>query len=79
MIEEAVPLVQDADLFVVVGTSLVVYPAAGLVTVVPPSAPKFILDTKIPATSGIANLVTIEKPATEGINDLKELLKQYLI
>lgn len=77
MIEEAVPLVQDTDLFVVVGTSLVVYPAAGLVTVARPSIPMFIVDTKIPATSAIANLVTIEKPATEGMEDLKKLLKQY--
>lgn len=76
MIEEAVPVVQTADIFVVVGTSLVVYPAAGLVTVAHPSIPKFIVDKKIPYTSSVYNVTTIEKPATEGVAELKELLQK---
>lgn len=78
MIEEAVPLVHEADLFVVIGTSLVVYPAAGLVTVARTSIPKFIVDKKIPHTSSVYNITTIEKPATEGVEELKVLLKQYV-
>ena len=77
-IEEAVPIVQSADLFVVVGTSLVVYPAAGLVNYARRPIPKFIVDKKIPYTSEVYNLTTIEKPATEGVSELKELLKSYL-
>lgn len=76
MIEEAVPVVQSADIFVVVGTSLVVYPAAGLVTVAQTSIPKFIVDKKIPYTSSVYNVTAIEKPATEGIAELKELLQK---
>ncbi len=76
MIEEAVPVVQSADIFVVVGTSLVVYPAAGLVTVAHASIPKFIVDKKIPYTSSVYNVTAIEKPATEGVAELKELLKK---
>ena len=77
MIEEAVPVVQQADLFVVVGTSLVVYPAAGLLTVADDSIPKFIVDKKIPSTSSVHNLTAIEKPATEGVKALMELLKKF--
>lgn len=74
MIEVAVPIVQQADFFAVVGTSLVVYPAAGLVTVADNAIPKFIVDKKIPYTSAIHNVTAIEKPATEGVKDLRELL-----
>ena len=73
-IEEAIPIIHSADIFVVIGTSLVVYPAAGLVHYVPKSTPKFIIDKKIPYTSPMENLTLIEKPATEGIAELARLL-----
>ena len=83
--EEAVPMMEDAamvtrqaDLFLIVGTSLVVYPAAGLVNYAPWHIPKFIVDKTIPYTSSLHNLITIEKPAGEGMKELKELLKQQL-
>lgn len=75
MIAEAVPLVRSADIFVVVGTSLVVYPAAGLVDFVQPRVPKYIVDKKIPATEGIGSLYPIEMPATKGVEELKRLLR----
>lgn len=74
MMDAAVPVVRSADIFVVVGTSLVVYPAAGLVNVANHSIPKFIVDKKIPYTSEVYHLITIEKPATEGVGELRELL-----
>ena len=77
-IEEAVPLVFAADIFVVVGTSLVVYPAAGLINYVALETPKFIVDKKIPYTSPMRNLTLIEKPATEGVKDLANLLANQL-
>jgi len=77
MIEKAVPIVREADIFVVIGTSLVVYPAAGLVDFAAPGIPKFILDKKIPPTPHISNLKQIEKPATEAIKDLAEILKRF--
>jgi NAD-dependent deacetylase len=74
-IEEAVPIVYAADIFVVVGTSLVVYPAAGLINYVALETPKYIVDKKIPYTSPMRNLTLIEKPATEGVKELTKLLR----
>jgi NAD-dependent deacetylase len=77
MIEKAIPIVHAADIFVVAGTSLVVYPAAGLINYAPAIIPKFIIDKKIPYTTGIQNLTQIEKPATEGVGELKKLLARW--
>jgi NAD-dependent deacetylase len=76
MIEAAVALVRQADIFVVVGSSLVVYPAAGLVGFARAGIPTFILDKQIPYTSRMANLTSIEKPATEGVEELMAILKR---
>ena len=74
MMEHAVKLVLQADVFLIVGTSLVVYPAAGLVNYASPGLPKFIVDKRIPYTTGIQNVTVIEKPATEGMKELMTLL-----
>lgn len=76
MMEAAARLVMNADVFMIVGTSLVVYPAAGLVNYAPPFLPKFIVDKKIPSTEGLRNLTAIEKPATEGMKDVVPMLKR---
>lgn len=73
-ISEAVDIVRTADLFVVIGTSLVVYPAAGLVNYAPWEIPKYIIDKRIPYSSSLYNLTAIEKPATEGVGELLKLL-----
>lgn len=73
-IEEAVPVISNADIFIVVGTSLAVYPAAGLVHYAGRYIPKYIIDKRIPYTSSIYNLTAIEKPATEGVKELKKIL-----
>jgi NAD-dependent deacetylase len=75
-IEEAIDIVADADIFVVVGTSLVVYPAAGLVNYAPAQIPKYIVDKSIPYASSLYKLTTIEKPATEGVNLLIEMINK---
>ena len=67
-------LVRSADIFVIVGTSLVVYPAAGLVDLVRPGVPKYIVDKKIPYTSSVGNLVAIEELASTGVKALQRLL-----
>lgn len=72
--EEAMHVMEAAEIFVVMGTSLVVYPAAGLVQCAPYGIPKFVVDKKLPFTGNINNLVTIEKPATKGVEDLKKYL-----
>jgi NAD-dependent deacetylase len=77
LIEEAAMIASDADIFVVIGTSLVVYPAAGLVNCAPRSVPKFIVDKNIPYAS-LYNVTAIEKPATEGVIELSSLLRDYI-
>jgi NAD-dependent deacetylase len=74
MIEHAIPVMQSADIFILVGTSLVVYPAAGLVDYVEHHVPKYIVDRKIPPVSRYSNIIAIEKNATEGMAELKKIL-----
>lgn len=75
MMEQAAALLHNCDYFVVIGTSLQVYPAASLLHYAPPFLPKFIIDKKIPAVSNYPNLHIIEKPATEGVKELRKLLE----
>ena len=74
MIEKAARISGGADIFVVIGTSLQVYPAAGLIQYVPSSSPKYIIDKKIPFNSNQPGMTFIEKPATEGVLELVEFL-----
>jgi len=74
MIEQAIPVMQSADIFILVGTSLVVYPAARLVDYVQHHVPKYIVDRKIPPVSRYSNIIAIEKTATEGMTELKKIL-----
>ncbi|PVD53750.1 NAD-dependent protein deacylase [Terrimonas sp.] len=76
MIEPAIGLAGEADIFLVVGTSLAVYPAAGLINYTPQGIPKFIVDKKIPYTSSLHDIVAIEKSATEGVKELAALLQK---
>jgi NAD-dependent deacetylase len=76
MISKAIAIAATADIFVVVGTSLAVYPAAGLIHYVAPSTPSYIIDKRIPITNTVANLIAIERPATEGVRHLIELLRK---
>lgn len=77
MIEVAAQVANEADIFVVIGTSLQVYPAAGLINYAPAFTPKFIIDKKIPYTSSFNNLTAIEKGAGEGVQELKQLLEKF--
>lgn len=76
MIETVIKIAYNADIFVVIGTSLLVYPAAGLINYVELNVPKFVVDKRLPDISEMKNLTLIEKPATEGITELKKLLNQ---
>ena len=78
MIEPAATIVSWADIFVVIGTSLAVYPAAGLLNVASDDIPKYIIDKNIPVTRAVNNLSAIEASATEGIKVLKNRLGKYL-
>jgi NAD-dependent deacetylase len=76
--DEAVAITATAEIFAVIGTSLLVYPAAGLVNYAPPKIPKFIIDKAIPYTQSLYNLSIIEKGACEGVRDLKKMLQILL-
>ena len=74
MMETAIALLNNCDYFVVIGTSLQVYPAASLLHYASPHITKYIIDKKIPVTGNYQNLYFIEKAATEGVAELKTLL-----
>jgi len=78
MLEKAVEVVENADIFVVIGTSLQVYPAASLINYAPKHCPKFIIDKNIPHAFGISNITAIEQPATIGVVELAKHLSQLL-
>jgi NAD-dependent deacetylase len=74
MIEDAAIVCRKADLFILVGSSLAVYPAAGLVNYVPWEVPKYIVDPNIPYLPS-ENFIKIEEKATVGVPKLiSELL-----
>lgn len=74
MIEQAIPIMYEADVFVLIGTSLAVYPAAGLVDYVKENVKKYVIDKHIPPVSRYRNVIPIELPATEGVVALTRLL-----
>lgn len=74
--EKAVPLAHEADIFLVVGTSLNVYPAAGLINYVQPGIPIYVIDPAEPAGIRYRNVHFIRKPATVGMKELAILLKE---
>lgn len=76
LIEPAAVICQQADAIIVVGTSMAVYPAAGLIHCAEDHVPKYIIDPKIPSVSGISNLTAIEKGGSEGLQKLRELLRE---
>ncbi|MEX2513834.1 MAG: Sir2 family NAD-dependent protein deacetylase [Cyclobacteriaceae bacterium] len=73
--EEAMEEAMDADIFAVVGTSMLVYPAAGLIDYVPESTPKFVIDVKIPFLHSHPHLIPIEEKASTGIVKMENRLK----
>ena len=74
MIEKASLICADAELFILVGSSLAVYPAAGLINFVPRNVPKYIIDPNIPHVSQHSSIIRIEEKATIGVPDLVENL-----
>lgn len=77
MFDRAARIAADADVLVVVGTSLAVYPAASLVRYVRPEIPLYVVDPGNPDTSWIRNPLTfVRKRAAEGMPELAELLRK---
>ncbi|MDR3230608.1 MAG: NAD-dependent deacylase [Synergistaceae bacterium] len=79
LIEMADRLVREADIFAVIGTSLVVYPAAGLVNSMRPGTPAFLID---PGEVGMrlpSNFTVIREGAGSGVEKMRDRLSAYVV
>lgn len=74
MIAEAARITQTADIFIVIGTSLNVYPAAGLLYEIKSGIPVYLIDPKGEAISGVRNLKVIKQNAGKGVPELVDQL-----
>ena len=75
MIAPAAEATQQADIFVIIGTSLNVYPAAGLIQYTRPGIPIYLIDpADVPHSN--SRIVAIQKGASEGMRQLTELLSK---
>ena len=75
--DDAIPIVESADILVVIGTSLNVYPAAGLVNYAKTGTPIFVIDPERPSVF-IRNVTYIQEKAGKGVEILKEKLKELV-
>ena len=73
-----IPIVESADILVVIGTSLNVYPAAGLVNYAKRETPIFVIDPERPSVF-IRNVTYIQEKAGKGVEILKEKLKELVM
>ena len=74
MIEKAIGYCENADIFLIIGTSLNVYPAAGLLNYVPAHVPVYLIDPNdVPIASG-RKVHVIQKGASDGMEELMHLL-----
>lgn len=73
-IERAIEAVEKADIFVIIGTSMNVYPAAGLLSYVPRTAEVYLIDPKPVDVHTSRPVHVIQKGASEGVAELKTLL-----
>jgi NAD-dependent deacetylase len=74
--DEAVPIVKSADILVVIGTSLNVYPAAGLLSAVRRGVPVFLIDPN--PVQVYSDVTFIKEKASKGVEILKSELEKFL-
>lgn len=74
MMEVAAAYASDADVFVVAGTSMAVYPAAGLISYVKAEVPKYVVDPNKPTISYVSNVHFIAEKASTGMVKLMNKL-----
>jgi NAD-dependent deacetylase len=74
MIETSIDICETADLLLIIGTSMQVYPAAGLMNYVPHKTPVYFIDPK-PAIESTKHITVIADTATNGMTSFIELLK----
>lgn len=78
MMDVAAHHAAHAHIFLVVGTSMVVYPAAGLIHYVPVESPKFVVDPKIPEVGSISYVTLIADKASTGMDTVRKKLLEFL-
>jgi len=74
MIEPAIELSAEADIFIVIGTSLNVYPAASLVYYIKINTPVYLIDPQAEMLSGVKNLTVVRETAGKGVPGLVKQL-----
>lgn len=74
LIAEAQRLVLQADIFVIIGTSMNVYPAAGLIEYIKPNTPIYLVDPNDVKIQDYPHLTILKKGASEGVATLKQIL-----
>lgn len=80
MFEPAARIAAEADIMIVAGTSLAVYPAASLVRYAPAAAPVYLVDPGNPAIQGVPNLREhIKKNSAEGLPELADKLREIYL
>ncbi|SNR32757.1 SIR2 family NAD-dependent protein deacylase [Hymenobacter mucosus] len=79
LMERAIEEAATADAFLVIGTSLQVYPAASLVHYTRPDCPIYIIDPNQPAVSGRPSLHFVPEPATTGVPRVARELREQLV
>ena len=72
--EPAVVATMEADIFIIIGTSLNVYPAAGLVQYTRPDIPIYLIDPNPISTGSYRKITQIQKGASAGMEELMEIL-----
>lgn len=78
MMEPAIAEAVEADIFIVVGTSMQVYPAASLLYYVDDEVPKYIIDPKLPIVHPRPNLHMLEDKASVGVPKVcQEIIEKY--
>ena len=73
-IEEAAVVVSEADLLVIIGTSMNVYPAAGLINYARRGTPIYLIDPNEVIVAGVSGITVIRKGAAEGVDELKKIV-----
>lgn len=78
LLDNAIEQAGQADVFIVIGTSMMVYPAASLIGFVDPKTPKYIVDPKIPNIADIPNLHLVPQKATVGMVEVAATLQAQI-
>lgn len=74
----AIPIIQNADFLVIIGTSMQVYPAAGLMYYATAETPVFVIDPNETAIGNDEKITFLKKGASDGVSQLKDLLLHYI-